>query len=412
MKEEQASAQKPRAEKKEKWLKFRHRVAFCLFRPAFWLMCKLKYRLRFEKLPNQGKRNYLVVSNHQTGFDQFFLALMFKGPLYFVATEDIFSNGLSSKLIKYFVNPIPFRKSTKDFRSIMDMMQVAREGGSICIFPEGNRSFSGQTCDIKPSIAHLAKKLRLPIVVCRIEDGYGVDPRWAGKVRRGSVHSYVKRLIEPEEYKDLTNDQLYEILKDELWHDEANDCGSFRSRKSAEYLDRLFYVCPVCGLSRFTAKGENLSCQKCGLVLKYEDNKTFTVQQGGPFRFRYPAEWYSYQEDFIRGLDLTPYETLPLYTDYADFSEIIPYKRKNLLSKNAGLTLYGNRLEVNGSVSQTFDFDSVYAMAVMGRNKLLLYVDSRSYMFKGDPHFNAMKFVNIYYHYANKGDHHGEFLGL
>ncbi len=410
--EKDSASRVKKAVKKEKWVLPRHRFFNVLFRPVFWLLCKLKYGLRYEKLKDQGKRNYLVVSNHQTGFDQFFIALLFKGPLYFVATEDIFSNGLSSSLIRYLVAPIPFRKSTKDFRSIMDMMQVAKEGGSICLFPEGNRTFSGKTCDIKPSVAHLAKKMKLPIAVCRIEDGYGVGPRWSNVTRSGHVHSYVKRVIEPEEYASLSNDELFELLKSELWVDESETPGTFKSRKSAEYLDRVFYVCPRCGLSRFFAKGKFITCQQCDLVLKYEANKTFSVTRGSGFSFRNPAEWYEYQEEFIRSLDLTPYKDRPLCTDHAAFSEIIPYKKKEPLAKGACLSLYGDRLEVSGSVSQTFDYDKVYAMAVMGRNKLLLYYDSRTFMFKGNAHFNALKFVNIYYHYANKGDHHGEFLGL
>ena len=64
--------------KKESWMKFRHRVIRNLFFLPFSVYCRWKYGIRVEKFREQGDRPYLILYNHQTAFDQFFVGLAFK----------------------------------------------------------------------------------------------------------------------------------------------------------------------------------------------------------------------------------------------------------------------------------------------------------------------------------------------
>ena len=61
---------------------------------------------------------------------------------------------------------------------------------------------------MNPAIAGLARMLKLPIALFRIEGGYGVHPRWSDVVRRGRMHAYVSRVIEPEEFAGLSKAEL------------------------------------------------------------------------------------------------------------------------------------------------------------------------------------------------------------
>ena len=98
--------------------------------------------------------------NHQTPFDQFFVGMSFRQPVYYVATEDIFSLGWLSDLLRWLVAPIPIKKQTTDVQAVMNCIKVVREGGNIAIAPEGNRTYSGKTEYMNNSIAPLAKKLK------------------------------------------------------------------------------------------------------------------------------------------------------------------------------------------------------------------------------------------------------------
>jgi 1-acyl-sn-glycerol-3-phosphate acyltransferase len=176
--------------KKENWLKFRHKVVVWLLTYPFGLYVRLKYGIRIQPFRQQGNRPYLIVMNHQTAYDQFFVGLTFHRPVYYLASEDLFSMGWVSNLIRYLVAPIPIKKQTTDLQAIKNCIRVAREGGTICLAPEGNRTFHGKTVYMNPSIASLTKKLGLPLAIFRIEGGYGIHPRWSDVVRKGKMRCY------------------------------------------------------------------------------------------------------------------------------------------------------------------------------------------------------------------------------
>ena len=105
-----------------------------------------------------------------------------------------------------------------------------------------------------------------------------------------------------------------------------------------------------------------------------------------------------------------------MFTDTADISEVIPYKKKLPLFHEAEIFLYGDRVELKAESVETLSlpFDEISAAAVLGHNKLNLYHGEKIYQFKGGKRFNALKYVNLYYRYKNLISEikNGEFLGL
>ena len=402
-------------EKQKRWTHPRHAVVTNLVKAVLAPYCRWRYGLTVEPFAQQGNRPYLILYNHQTPFDQFFVAMGFKGAIYYMATEDIFSLGWISSVLRWLVNPIPIRKQTTDIQAVMNCMRVAREGGSLAIAPEGNRTYSGRTEYMNPAIGGLIKKLNLPVALFRIEGGYGVEPRWSSVIRKGKMKAYVSQVIEPEELKTMTREQICQRVATGL--DVREDCvsGEFHHSKSAEFLDRAMYVCPDCGLAAFHSQGQYIRCTKCGWEIKYLPTKELEgVQKPFPHRFVY--QWYTFQKDYVNSLDLTRYTTEPLFRDTARLSEVLLYRKKQLLRSSAAFTLYGNRIVIDeGSDNElVLPFELIQAASVLGRNKLNLYVGDTVYQVKGDNHFNALKYVNLYFRFRNisKGDIHGKFLGL
>lgn len=395
--------------KNKKWLRFRHRVVRNLAYAVLYPYSRLVYGIKIEKFRQQNGRQFLVLLNHQTPFDQFFVGMAFKGPVYYMATEDIFSLGIVSKLINYLVAPIPIKKQTTDIRAVLNCMRVAQEGGTICIAPEGNRTYSGRTEYMNPAIVMLVKKLSLPLALYRLEGGYGVQPRWSDAVRRGKMRGYVSRVIEPEEYKNMSDTELLALIKDGLYVNEAADTGEYRHKKAAEYLERCIYVCPHCGLSSFRSDKKLITCEHCGLQAEYLCNKQLKSKSAS-FSFRYVADWYDYQKDYINGLDVTAFTADPLYSENVSIYEVELYKRKHLLTKNAQISLYGDRICIDGTC---YPFDSLSHITVLGKNKLNIYSDGKVYQLKGSKRFNALKYVHFFYRYNNiKGAKDDKFLGL
>ena len=400
--------------KKKKWIKFRHRFFRNLLFLFLGTYSRLKYNAKIVPFKEQEKRPYLALMNHQTAHDQFFLGMSFKRPIYFLASEDIFSNGWVSSIIKYLVAPIPIKKQTMDVKAVITCLKVAAEGGSIALAPEGSRTFSGKTEYMNPSIATLARKLNMPICLYRIEGGYGVHPRWSDVVRRGKMLCYVSRVIYPEEYAEMSDEQLALEIKNGLYVNESAPDASFKHKKLAEYLERAIYVCPECGLSTFESHNDILECTICKRKVRYTPDKQFVgVNCEAPFKN--VSDWYDFQVDFINGIDTTLDVSAPLYVEKTTLREVIPYKKKLVLCKDAQLSLYGDRLEIAGEgLSLSFKFDETDAITLLGRNKLDIYYNDKIYQLKSGKRFNALKYIHLFHRYKNivKGEKDGKFLGL
>ena len=405
------------AEKKQKkkWMRFRHKVITEIARWVLTPYIYLTYRVKVEKFKEQGKRNYLVLLNHQTPFDQFFVGMALKGPVYYVATEDIFSLGWVSKVIRWIIAPIPIRKQTTDINAVMNCIRVAREGGTIAMAPEGNRTYSGRTEYMNPAVAGLAKKMKLPIVLFRIEGGYGAEPRWTDGRRKGPMKAYVSRVIEPEEYSAMSNEALVEAIADGLYVDEAVADGLYKSQKRAEYLERAVYVCPFCGLAAFESHGNEITCKSCGRTVTYGQDKTLTGV-GYDFPFRFVGQWYDYQKDYVNHMDVAAHTEKPLFRDVADVSEVIVYQKKVPLREKAAIALYGDRIVFDEGTGEemVIPFGEADAVTVLGRNKLNIYYNKHVYQFKGSKRFNALKYVNLCYRCKNilRGEESDQFLGI
>ena len=401
--------------KNKKWIRRRHAIVSAIVGCLCGLYVKWKYGVKIEKFEEGGKRPYLVMFNHQTAFDQFFVGISFPCAVYFLATEDIFSKGWVSALIRFLVAPISIKKQASDITAVMNCFQVAKEGGTIALAPEGNRTYSGKTAYINPAIVKMAKKLKLPIALYRIEGGYGVQPRWSNVMRRGKMRAYVSRVLEPEEYEKYTNEELYAIIKEELYVDEGKADGLFFSNKRAEYLERAMYVCSECGLSEFESSGNYITCKHCQMKLEYGSDKKLRAVNG-TFPFDYVTEWYEYQNQYVSKLNTLEDVSKPLYQECANILKVIPNKNKVLLCKDAGISLYGNRIVVNeGNADEMiFDFDHVSVITVLGRNKLNIYDKENIYQFKSGKRFNALKYMNFFFRYKNikSGDENEVFLGI
>ena len=398
------------SKKNKKWIRPRHKVVRNILYYTLGTYCKLCYNAKVEKFKEWEDRPYCILLNHVTPFDQFFVGMSVKGNIYYLATEDIFSKGWVSDLIRWLIAPIPIKKQASDVRAVMTCIRVAREGGSICIAPEGNRTYSGRTEYMSPAIIPLARKMGMPILLYRLEGGYGVMPRWGDVVRRGKMRCYVSRVIMPEEYKDMTDDELYEAVKEGLYVNEACVDGTYRHKKRAEYLERLLYVCPFCGLSSFESHKDTVTCLSCGRKATY----TVTKELEGDFPYRFVADWYDAQEAFINQLDVTE-KAEPLYVEKARLSEVIAYERKVILDKEAVVELYGHSIVLKyGGEEKIFSFDELLAVTVLGRNKLNMYFGGQIFQLKGSKRFNAVKYMHLFHRYKNlkRGNENEQFLGL
>jgi 1-acyl-sn-glycerol-3-phosphate acyltransferase len=187
---------------------------FFLLRAVLRPFLFLLYRFLFEtKTSKNIKPPCLILSNHQTVYDQFAVGVGFKFGINFIASDTRFRHGLGSWFLRVLGRPIPFSKGNSDLIAVKNMISVIKEGGCVGMFPSGNRSFFGEESTIINGIGKLAKKFRVPLVLVQIRGGFFTLPRWAAAVSLGKMRASVVRVVQPEELAALSGEEIDGIIR-------------------------------------------------------------------------------------------------------------------------------------------------------------------------------------------------------
>ena len=376
------------------WIKFRHKVVFTLLRPFFIVFFWIKYRTTVKKV-KLNKEPYLILSNHLTTLDPFIVGLAFLRPIYYMASEDL-SSSKYGKLITWLVNPIYKAKSKTDLGAIKDCLRVTREGGTICIFPEGNRSFDGQLCHIDESIVKLVKLLKIPVVLFNINGGYGTDPRWANKGRRGKSSGTVRMILSVEEISNMSNEELFKVIIDGLTVNSVPTAYKYKSKKNAEGLERILYLCPKCNsLNSIFTKKNYLYCSKCNLRVKYTNQLEFETEDLD-FKFKYVKDWYSYQKNYIKSFNSN---TKFFYEDENVTLLLMEKNKKGKPIKNGKLSMDNAFLSIDDI---QFNLSNIENMTMVGKRKMNFYFDNKTYQLKRNLSINLIKYYHMYHHFYKK----------
>ena len=105
---------------------------------------------------------------------------------------------------------------------------MVRAGWPVVVFPEGRLSPDGRSNPMVESGAALYKRLKVTLVLLRIDGAYWAHPKWRKKTYRTQIRLSVRRVLRPEELAKLTNEELDEIIRRELWNDaSAGEHGPF-----------------------------------------------------------------------------------------------------------------------------------------------------------------------------------------
>lgn len=361
-----------------------------------------KFNFSSEKV--DIKAPFIVLCNHTTDYDAILIASAFKEPIHFVMSDHVSSIPVAGKLIKHLVDPIPITKSTLDVATVKKMFTVAKNGGALGLFPEGNKSFSGEMSDIKPSIAKLLKRLNIPVVIYTIDGGYFTSPRWTKNKRKGYMHGAVRKIIDTDELASLSEEELYNSIVTNLrvsaYEIQAHKNTEFVGEDLAQNIESLLYVCPICGKIG-TVYGEHnyIKCKNCDLLGEYDN---YGYISGAPFSRL--DKWDEWQKQQLVQLDYQQYGNKPIVEDH-NFS--IKKKINNYKNKKMGtytISLFRNKLSFipeednkeEDAKPFDIDLDQIAGYGVEGVNGIQLWTKSNDvFRINNDYSVSGLKYVNF-----------------
>ena len=270
-----------------------------------WLGLLVRYGFRPVVRTTFGPREplrepALVVSNHSSLLDPMFLSLAVGRAVHFLSTELVFSGGAMGWVNQFF-GAVPKRKFTADPRAILRLRRWRDLGGSIGLFPEGERTWDGRPLPILPGVEKLVRAMDLPVVTVRVYNGWRQSPRWATTLRRGRVHVEVDPPRRFTAGESLASIRRY--IEDRISVD-AEDGPSWpvRGRRLAAGIGNVLFACPSClRLDAIDERGDIASCRHCGTAWRVDTESRLHPANGGrpltlraaadSIRGRFPEPW-------------------------------------------------------------------------------------------------------------------------
>jgi 1-acyl-sn-glycerol-3-phosphate acyltransferase len=149
------------------------------------------------------KRNYVIVSNHQSGLD-ILVAFRLFIPFKWVSKAEMFKVpfiGWNMWLNQY----IKLKRGDKASieKMFADCEKALSRGCSIFMFPEGTRSKNGKIKPFKPGAFILAKKKKIPILPVVISGTHSALPKRSLNFHgRQQIRICMLQPIEPQDFEN------------------------------------------------------------------------------------------------------------------------------------------------------------------------------------------------------------------
>lgn len=398
------------AKKKQTYNMLHHKVVFTLVKPLARAFMRIGFSWRGLHLPKNAPKfeQYVALSNHNSDLDVIALCCALPGVCHFIASDHILKWKPWGKIIKYGCEPIPIARAQMDIKTIKDVLQCKKEGGSIGIFPEGGCGYSGRTSYIAPATAKLIKQLGLPVYMYGIEGDYLLAPCPTKHLRRGRVDSVLRGTLTAEQVKELSVDELLDCINSNLYVDayekQRENMYRYKGKKLAEGLETSLYKCPRCkAMCRMKSEKDDFFCEECGYRLKYDEYGFF---EGEDVIFDNITDWDDWQrQEIVRCINEGVYDLTgkqPIFTDEQE-ELIISEKGRDTESLGKGtFSMYADRFELHGEgLDFVWRFDEIEKLRATERTHLTFSTGGDTYInlrsdrerssYKYMLHYNALR---------------------
>ena len=262
----------------------------CMFRGA---------KVKLDKGDVKDKKGpFIILGNHGGFWDFYYMSKAFYPRRVTVVMNRYYDySPILSKIIKP-LYPIRKKLFSNDIETIKNMMQAAKSGNIIALFPEGRLSTSGTNFNIADGTEKLIKKLNIDVVDLHILGSYKTCPKWATYKRKGLVEVTTKTMITKEELQNLSLPEIKKIIIDHISYNEFDNKGVYKSKDMTAGLDGILYLCPKCGsVHELVFENSQGYCKKCGFTVSLNNEYKFESNDECPKNI---YEWYELQNDFLR----------------------------------------------------------------------------------------------------------------
>src|SRR5262245_54042626 len=177
----------------------------------------LGFSLRFEggrNIPASGPA--LLIANHESFLDPIAVGLTTGRQLCYLARKTLFTSPLFGRFLRS-VGCVPVDQDGVAKEGLKTILHLLGEGRAVLVFPEGERTETGQMNPLKPGIQLLIKKTQAPIVPVGIAGAFDAFPRSRKFPRlsplfmpagKGTIAVSVGQPLDARHYLDLPREEM------------------------------------------------------------------------------------------------------------------------------------------------------------------------------------------------------------
>ncbi|TCS95497.1 lysophospholipid acyltransferase family protein [Hazenella coriacea] len=158
-----------------------------------------------EDLPRQG--SLIVVGNHVSYLDSFYIASLLPRPVHFMARQESFAHPITRRLL-HFAGAFPVNREKPEIRTMRTALRYLEQQEVVGIFPEGGIDGDGSFQEIKQGASYLATKGNCPILPVYIEGTQIALPEGQKWIKPIKITLYVGNPIIPPDVGSSKEKQL------------------------------------------------------------------------------------------------------------------------------------------------------------------------------------------------------------
>lgn len=367
---------------------------------------KFKYRIKSEnaKIFQTLKPPYILLPNHVSMFDPPIVNIFNLRRIHFVMSDANLRNKVAHWVYIKGCRVIPKTKAVSDLKTVRQILRLVKKKRIICVFPEGRSTWDGVSHDIFFSTAKLLKLLKIPVIVPLIQGGYLTHPRWGTSVRPGGMVVRYKKIFDGPELAKMYPENIHNRLLKELWHDDYEyqfrTGTTFKTRKGAEYLERLLFACPVCKSKQtMHSEGNRFFCTTCQFETVWTPEGYLKPVEESDEPVRSVTQWVAWQNTFCERQIQEMIRTRSTNAIFADddVTLLLGFKHQPLQEVMHGrMVLYTDRFVMtdehhNEMVFPVAELDGVQVLLA---NKFEFYHHGSLYKFQfADPRTSGFKYM-------------------
>ena len=352
-----------------------------------------KYGFRTDRISKRDEP-YIVVANHLTEVDMLMLAGAFSEHMYFVAGEHLLRTKAGPKM-KWAQDPVFTFKGAPSIDTMREVIRKIKAGHNVMIFPEGSRSFNGETIKLGNGIAKLVKMAGCALVTYHIEGGYFVAPRWAYTTRTGPMKGNIVNVYSSEDVRNLSREELTDCINRDIYENayvtQRRNMYTYKGKRLAEGLENYLVKCSRCGVfDSMVTEDDRFRCTKCGQSGRYTPEGFL---EGDGLRFDSVYDWGIWSEEetckYIREFEGEG----PVFSDEdVVLYEVLPdHSRIDLISGE--VKGYRDRFEAGAEV---FAFEDISGMDMLYFGKTLVFTYKKRHLAITGEHYHAIKYQKLF----------------